>query len=149
MMNPSDRKTEERRQKSPTNGQMGGAAVLGGVTALAVGGGPIVALAAAGGMVATANNKGTAGDVARLAGGVVTSTGKQINNFNKKHRVVEKTTNGVAKGVVKVLTINPLDVALTTTIISAATVCTIVKMARGETNIPEDDDEENRSSTSQ
>ena len=148
MMNPSDRKTEERRQKSPTNGQMGGAAVLGGVTALAVGGGPIVALAAAGGMVATANNKGTAGDVARLAGGVVTSTGKQINNFNKKHRVVEKTTNGVAKGVVKVLTINPIDVALTTTIISAATVCAIAKVARGET-IPENDDEENRSSKSQ
>ena len=127
--------SNETTQTTPTRGQMGGAAILGGVTALALGGGPLVALVAAGGMVATATNKGTTGEVVRFGGEVVTSTGKQIKNFNKKHRLVEKTTNGVVKRVPrvvdKVLETDLVGVAVTTTVFSAACVCAIAEVASG------------------
>lgn len=77
--------------------QVGGAAALGGVAGLVVGG-PLVGLVAAGGAAAVATSKGKAGDVARAGGDVMSDAGVRLKRFDRKHHIVEKTSNGIVKG---------------------------------------------------
>ena len=86
-------------QKEPISRRkkVGGAAVAGGVAGLVLAG-PVVGLVAAGGAAVVATTKGTAGDVARATGGVAASAGTRLKQFDKKHKVVQKTSNGVVKG---------------------------------------------------
>jgi len=74
-----------------------GAAVAGGVVGLVIAS-PLVAVVAAGGAAALATSKGKAGDVARATGNVTVNAGERLKKFDMKHRIVEKTSNGVVKG---------------------------------------------------
>lgn len=81
-----------------TRRQVGGAAVAGGIAGLLVAG-PFVGLVAAGGAAAIATSRrGKAGQVARSTGDVVSDAGCRLQKFDQKHRVVEKTSNGIMKG---------------------------------------------------
>ena len=131
------------RRKAPTMGQLGGAAVVGGAAALALGCGPLLALAAAGRMAATTTSKGATGEVARLGGGAVASTGKQIQKFSNKHQLAKKTAKGVWKIGRAVLETDPLEVAIYSTVVVGAGVCAIADMARGK-KIQDDHEEEDR-----
>jgi hypothetical protein len=80
-----------------TGRQVGGAAVIGGLVGLCLAG-PIIGLVAAGGAAAVATSKCKAGDVARSTGTVASDAGDRLQQFNQKHRIVEKTSNGIIKG---------------------------------------------------
>jgi hypothetical protein len=80
-----------------TGRQVGGAAAVGGILGFCFVG-PVVALIAAGGAAAVATSHGKAGEVARSTGEVAASAGDRLQQFNQKHRVVEKTSNGIVKG---------------------------------------------------
>ena len=90
---------EDDRNRNPwgSRRQVGGAAALGGIAGLVVAG-PIIGLIAAGGAAAVATSHGKAGDVARAGGDVMSDAGVRLKHFDQKHRVVEKTSNGVVKG---------------------------------------------------
>lgn len=90
--------TEDEELKDPTGRQVGGAAVVGGIAGLLVGG-PLLAAVAAGGAAAVATSSGKAGRVARKSGDVAADAGNRLKAFDKKHHVVEKTATGVSKGV--------------------------------------------------
>lgn len=77
--------------------QLSGVAVGAGLVGLAVGG-PLIGVVAAGGAAAVATSKGQAGEVARKGGDVVADAGKRLKEFNRKHKVTEKTSRGLIKG---------------------------------------------------
>jgi hypothetical protein len=81
----------------PTTRQVGGAAAVGAVAGLVLGG-PLLAIV--GGVavaaIATSNNK--AGKVARSSGDVAADAGQRLKKFDEKHHVVEKTSNQIVKG---------------------------------------------------
>ena len=77
--------------------QVGGAAVAGGIACLVVAG-PVIGLIAAGGAAALATSRGKAGDVARAGGDVMSDAGVRLKHFDRKHRVVEKTSKGIVDG---------------------------------------------------
>lgn len=93
--NPDFPNQEERTE--PTKRQVGGAAVIGTVAGLCVGG-PVLAVVGgvAAAAVATTNNK--AGKVARSGGDVAADAGNRLKKFDQKHKVVEKTSNQIVKG---------------------------------------------------
>ena len=85
----------------PTDRQVGGAAVAGGLTGLIVGGPLLGVMTGAGAAVAT-TSKSRAGNVARRSGDAVASWGDRLLRMSKqvdeKHHVVDKTkkaTRGV------------------------------------------------------
>lgn len=86
---------EERTE--PTKRQVGGAAVVGTVAGLCLGG-PVLAVVGgvAAAAVATSNNK--AGKVVRSGGDVAADAGSRLKKFDQKHKVLEKTSNQVVKG---------------------------------------------------
>jgi hypothetical protein len=88
---------EEAGTSGPTTRQVGGAAVVGGIAGLVLGG-PLLAVVggAAAAALATSNDK--AGQVARSGGDVAADAGKRLKKFDEKHRVVEKTSNQIVKG---------------------------------------------------
>ena len=88
---------EDEHNPWGTRRQVGGAAALGGIAGLVVAG-PIIGLIAAGGAAAVATSRGKAGHVARAGGDVMSDAGVRLKHFDQKHRVVEKTSNGVVKG---------------------------------------------------
>jgi len=89
-----DNQKDERKQRRQ---QVGGAAVVGGLAGLVLGG-PVVALVAAGGAAALATRPGRPGEVARAAGDVSAQAGKRLQKINQKHKVAERTSEGVVKG---------------------------------------------------
>lgn len=84
-------KQQRRRQ------QVGGAAVAGGIVGLLVAG-PIVGVALGIGVAVAATTKSKAGDVARASGDAVAAVGGKLSKLDKKHHVVEKTSNGIISG---------------------------------------------------
>lgn len=97
----ADRNTEstpsEVSSDPGTKRQVTGAAVAGGLVGL-VFGGPVLGLLAAGGSAAVATAEGKAGDVARTSGDAMADAGDRLRRFDEKHRVVDKTSEGIAKG---------------------------------------------------
>lgn len=63
--------------------------------------GPVVGVAA--GIVAAvaSTRKSKAGQVARAAGDATATAGEKLKRFDRKHRVVEKTSNAIVKGCEK------------------------------------------------
>ena len=88
---------QDDRDDTTTLRQVSGAAVVGGIVGCCLLG-PLVGIIAAGGAVALATSKGTAGTVARSTGDVAADAGVRLNEFNKKHHIVEKTSHGIVKG---------------------------------------------------
>ena len=68
-----------------------------GIACLVVAG-PVIGLIAAGGAAALATSRGKAGDVARAGGDVMSDAGVRLKHFDRKHRVVEKTSKGIVDG---------------------------------------------------
>ena len=93
----SDVDEHDDRNETTTLRQVSGAAVVGGILGCCLLG-PFVGIVAAGGAAALATSKGTVGTVARSTGDVAADAGIRLNEFNKKHRIVEKTSHGIAKG---------------------------------------------------
>ena len=76
---------------------VGGAAIAGGVLGVVLAG-PIIGVVAAGGAAAVAaTNKGSAGTVARTAGGAIGGVHRGARDFDKKHRVVEGARQGIVE----------------------------------------------------
>jgi hypothetical protein len=88
---------DDDRNENNTLRQVGGAAVVGGIVGLCLVG-PLVGIVAAGGAAALATSKGVGGDVARSTGDVASNAGDRLQDLNKKHRIVERTSNGFIKG---------------------------------------------------
>lgn len=91
---------EEENRDGPTVGtgrQVAGAAAVGGLVGLCFVG-PVVALVAAGGAAVIATSRGKAGEVARSTGEVAANAGDRLQQLNRKHKVVEKTSNGIVNG---------------------------------------------------
>jgi hypothetical protein len=84
--------TQDRRR------QIGGAAAVGGIAGLVLAG-PVIGLVAAGGAAAVAaKGKGAVGDVARATGNMASHAGERVKQFDKKHKVTKKTSEGFVKG---------------------------------------------------
>lgn len=89
---------DDREESSDgTRRQVVGAAVVGGIAGLVLVG-PIIGLVAAGGAAAIATSRSKAGNVARSTGDVVSDAGTRLKKFDNKHRVTQKTSNGIVKG---------------------------------------------------
>jgi hypothetical protein len=82
-----------------TTKQIGGAAVLGGITGLVLGG-PITAVVVASGVAlcAATPGSGPVRDVSRATGDVVATTGQQLHQWDQKHGVSRKTSKTIVKG---------------------------------------------------
>lgn len=93
----TDMDEHDDRDDTTTLRQVSGAAVVGGIVGCCLLG-PFVGIIAAGGAAALATSKGTAGTVARSTGDVAADAGVRLNEFNKKHHIVEKTSHGIVKG---------------------------------------------------
>eukprot|EP00542_Grammatophora_oceanica_P012096 CAMPEP_0194031512 /NCGR_PEP_ID=MMETSP0009_2-20130614/4672_1 /TAXON_ID=210454 /ORGANISM="Grammatophora oceanica, Strain CCMP 410" /LENGTH=159 /DNA_ID=CAMNT_0038671693 /DNA_START=119 /DNA_END=594 /DNA_ORIENTATION=+ len=78
-------------------GQFVGAAVVGGVVGLVVGG-PLIAVGLGAGAVALAATKTRAGKVTRQTGGAVASVGGKVRQVDQKHHISEKTGNAFKRG---------------------------------------------------
>eukprot|EP00542_Grammatophora_oceanica_P021891 CAMPEP_0194028818 /NCGR_PEP_ID=MMETSP0009_2-20130614/2704_1 /TAXON_ID=210454 /ORGANISM="Grammatophora oceanica, Strain CCMP 410" /LENGTH=162 /DNA_ID=CAMNT_0038668319 /DNA_START=98 /DNA_END=586 /DNA_ORIENTATION=+ len=83
-------------QDKTTGGQLGGAAVAGGLLGLVVGG-PVFALVGGVGAAACATTKGKAGEVARASGDAMAAAGGKVKRMNDKHKFTEKASQA-AKG---------------------------------------------------
>jgi len=83
--------------EEPTDRQLGGAAVAGGLAGLIIAG-PIFALLAAAGAAAAATAKGRTGEVARSSGDAMASFGDRLKEMDQKHHVIEKTSQSIASG---------------------------------------------------
>lgn len=83
--------------ESGTSRQVKGAAAAGAVAGLLVGG-PILCLVAAGGAYVCATSRSKAGDIARAGGDATADVGVKLKRLDRKHRIVEKTSRGVAQG---------------------------------------------------
>lgn len=84
--------------EEPTDRQLGGAAVAGGLVGLILAG-PILALIAAAGGAVAATAKGKTGQVARHSGDAMASFGDRLKEMDQKHHVIEKTSQSIASGV--------------------------------------------------
>ena len=93
----TDLDEHDDRDDSTTLRQVSGAAVVGGIVGCCLLG-PFVGILAAGGAAALATSKGSAGSVARSTGDVAADAGVRLKEINKKHQIVEKTSNGIVKG---------------------------------------------------
>lgn len=93
----SDEHDDDRDDATTTLRQVSGAAVVGGIVGCCLMG-PFLGLIAAGGAAALATSKGTAGTVARSTGDVAADTGVRLKKIDEKHRIVEKTAQGIVKG---------------------------------------------------
>ena len=82
---------------SATIRQVSGAAVVGGIVGCCLLG-PFVGIIAAGGAAALATSPSSAGTVARSTGDVAADAGVRLKDFNQKHHIVEKTSDGIVKG---------------------------------------------------
>ena len=82
---------------TPTQRQIGGAAAAGGIAGLIIGG-PILAVVAGIGIAACATTKSKAGQVTRATGDAVSTAGSKAKQWNEKHRVLQKTGDGIVKG---------------------------------------------------
>jgi hypothetical protein len=87
----------DHRNDSATLRQVSGAAVVGGIVGCCLLG-PLVGIVAAGGAAVLATSPGSTGTVARSTGDVAADAGKRLNDLNKKHHIVEKTSKGIVKG---------------------------------------------------
>lgn len=78
--------------------QIGGAAAVGGIAGLVLAG-PVIGLVAAGGAAAVAaTGRGAVGDVARATGNMASHAGERVKQFDQKHKVTKKTSQGFVKG---------------------------------------------------
>jgi hypothetical protein len=93
----SETDEHDHRDDSATLRQVSGAAVVSGIVGCCLLG-PFVGIIAAGGAAALATSQGSAGAVARSTGDVAADAGVRLKDFNKKHHIVEKTSNGIVKG---------------------------------------------------
>ena len=80
-----------------TSRQLKGAAAAGAAAGLILGG-PLLAAVAAGGAAYAVTSKGDAGNMVRNCGDAVADAGVSLKRYNRKHKVVEKTTNNITKG---------------------------------------------------
>ena len=80
-----------------TSRQLKGAAAVGGIAGLVLGG-PLLAVAAVGGAAYAVTSKGSAGGVVRNCGDAVADAGVSLKRYNRKHQVVQKTANQVTQG---------------------------------------------------
>jgi ABC-type nitrate/sulfonate/bicarbonate transport system substrate-binding protein len=87
--------TEE--ENPHTSRQLKGAAAVGGIAGLVLGG-PLLAVAAAGGAAYVVTSKGSAGSVVRKGGDAVADAGVSLKRYNRKHQVVQRTANQVTQG---------------------------------------------------
>lgn len=83
--------------EEPTDRQLGGAAIAGGLAGLILAG-PIIALFAAAGAAVAATAKGKTGQVARNSGDAIASFGDRLKDLDQKHHVIEKTSQSIASG---------------------------------------------------
>jgi hypothetical protein len=83
--------------EEPTDRQLGGAAVAGGLVGLILAG-PFFALLTAAGAAVAATSKGRAGDVARNSGDAMARFGDRLKELDQKHHVIEKTCQSIASG---------------------------------------------------
>jgi hypothetical protein len=95
--NARDEVNNTNNENPHTKRELRGAAVAGGLIGLLLGG-PIVGAVAAGGVGLAATTKGQAGKVSRASGEAVSIVGDRMRKINKKHHVVEKTSEGVVQG---------------------------------------------------
>lgn len=78
--------------------QIGVATAVGGIAGLVIFG-PVGGIVGAGGGAAlAATNTSKAGDVARSTGNVAADAGNRIRHFEKKHKIIENTTDGIIDG---------------------------------------------------
>lgn len=89
---------EDEHDEVRKNQLVGGAAVAGGLVGLVLLGPVVGVLAAGGAALAASTSKGKAGQVARATGEVTVHAGKRLQEFDRKHRVVEKTSKSVVRG---------------------------------------------------
>jgi hypothetical protein len=80
-----------------TSRQLKGAAAVGGIAGLVLGG-PLLAVAAAGGAAYAVTSKGSAGGMVRKGGDAVADAGVSLKRYNRKHQVVQRTANQVTQG---------------------------------------------------
>jgi hypothetical protein len=92
-VSPSFARLASVEEEEMTRTQIGGAAVLGGLTGL-VFLGPISCLVLAGSAAAVATTKGKAGRVARSTGGTVANAGMTV--YNQRDKVAEQASTGYA-----------------------------------------------------
>jgi hypothetical protein len=89
---------EDETQENPhTRRQLHGAAAAGGLAGLLLGG-PLIAIVAAGGCALAVSSASKAGDAARASGDAMAGVGDRVRKMDKKHHLVEKTSNGFIKG---------------------------------------------------
>lgn len=91
----ADKNQQPRKERRR---QIGGAAAVGGIAGLVLVG-PVIGLVAAGGAAAAAAaGKGPVGDVARATGNLASNAGDRVKEFDQKHKVTKKTSQGFVKG---------------------------------------------------
>lgn len=95
--NSSDPENNSNNSNPHTKREIRGAAVVGGVAGLLIGG-PLIGAVAAGGAALAVTNRGQAGKVARAGGEAVASMGDRLKKIDRKHKVVQKTGKGIEKG---------------------------------------------------
>lgn len=92
----ADRPLEDdsKPRQGPTNREVGGAAVMGGLVGWVMGG-PFVALVGAGGTAAVATTETKVGKLARQGGEKLACAGDQLVLLERKHRLIERGTNQI------------------------------------------------------
>lgn len=94
---PSESEYDLDYDEEPTDRQLGGAAVAGGLAGLILAG-PFFALLTAAGAAVAATAKGRTGEVARNSGDFMASLGDILKEVDQKHHVIEKTSQSIASG---------------------------------------------------
>lgn len=95
--NPHESEYELDYDEEPTDRQLGGAAVAGGLLGLILAG-PFIALLTAAGAAVAATSKSKTGDVARSSGDAMASFGDRLKDMDQKHHVIERTSQNIASG---------------------------------------------------
>jgi len=85
---------DNKPRQGPTNREVGGAAVMGGLVGWVMGG-PFVALVGAGGTAAVATTETKVGKLARKGGEKMACAGDQLVLLERKHRLIERGTNQI------------------------------------------------------
>jgi hypothetical protein len=89
-----DEEVEQDTHEVGTGREVGGAAAVGGIAGLVIGG-PLLGIVGAGAGAVVATTKGKAGDVMRSSGSVAANAGSRLKGLSKQHNLPEKTSKGM------------------------------------------------------
>lgn len=83
--------------EEPTDRQLGGAAIAGGLLGLIIAG-PFFAILTAAGAAVAATSKSKTGEVARSSGDSMANFGDRLKELDQKHHFIERTSQSIASG---------------------------------------------------